>query len=81
MSGCQDNQSSSRGGRGGGRGGRGGRGNRYDTPRHGRIPSLGGTQPLSPPQVQAPLVTGRRSPPVVHHDEEEVPNALQRWNG
>jgi hypothetical protein len=71
MSGYQNNQSSSRGGRG----------NRYDTPRHGRIPSPGGTQPLSSPQVQAHLVPGRRPSPVVHHDEEEVPNALQRWNG
>jgi hypothetical protein len=78
MSEYQNNQFSSRGGRSGGRGGRG---NRYDTPRHGLIPSLGGTQPLSPPQVQAHLVPGRRPPPVVHHDEEEMLNALQRWNG
>jgi hypothetical protein len=74
---CVQNNQPSRGGRGG-RGGRGNRGgassgNRYETPRHRRIPSLGGTQPLSPPQTQALLVPGRRLPPVVYHDEEEIP--------
>jgi hypothetical protein len=53
----------------------------YSTPRHGRIPSRTGIEPLSPPQAQQPPLPNHRAPPTVHHLREDAPTPLQRWNG
>ncbi|KAH6883267.1 hypothetical protein BKA58DRAFT_417061 [Alternaria rosae] len=56
-------------------------GSPYNTPRHGRIPSRTGIEPMSPPQAQQPSMPNHRAPPKVHHLQEEEPTPLQRWNG
>ncbi|OWY58471.1 hypothetical protein AA0120_g11166 [Alternaria tenuissima] len=74
MSGSQANQPSRRDGQSSSQ-------NPYNTPRHGRIPSRTGIEPLSPPHVVQPPLPGHRIPPTVHHLREDVPTPLQRWNG
>jgi hypothetical protein len=64
------------------RGGPPASGTTYSTPRHGRIPSRTGIEPLSPPsQAQQLPSPNHRTPPTVHHLREEAPTPLQRWNG